>query len=339
MIDGIFVFDNVLHVMDFADDNLREDRTDARPSRDRAIRMNRALRWPDDPRYEQPPFWARRWTPEDLYELVFERAPVDMAMAQTVPVFDWFKNGYAPVYAQHAMARAYPDRVLFCGGVDPLYEGLEAALRETDRQILELGACSMKYYNAKVDGSWRCDDRELAYPLYEKAGELGVEVLQFHKGIPFGKWNVEDVRPNDLQAPARDFPDLTFVIHHLAIPYVDEALSIAGRFENVHLALSGILGFVRVAPRRVQEWMGRLLMEVGADKLLWGSEAAATGSPNAFLQAFLELEIPDDLRVGYGYPQITADDKRKILGENFARLMHVDVDAKLVELRAAEATS
>jgi uncharacterized protein len=332
VIDDMFIFDNVLHVMDFGDENLRRKQPDARAARDGAVHLNAALRWPDDARYGDHAFWAKRWTPEDLYDLVFERAPVDMAMAQTVPVFDWFEHGYAPVEAQHAMAAAYPERVLFCGGVDPVFHGIDGALRETERQITELGACSMKFYNAALEGAWRCDDRELAYPLYEKAAELGVTVLQFHKGIPFGKWNVEHVRPNDLQAPARDFPELTFVIHHLGIPYVDETLSIAGRFPNVHLALSGILAFSRVAPRRVQEWMGRLLMEVGAEKLLWGSEAAATGSPAAFLDSFLELQIDDDLCEGYGYPKITAQDRRLILGENFARMMAVDVAAKRREL-------
>jgi hypothetical protein len=69
-------------------------------------------------------------------------------------------------------------------------------------------------------------------------------------------------------------------------------------------------------------------MEVGSDKLLWGSEAALAGGPAPYLDAFMDMEIPEDLRVGYGYPQITIDDKRKILGENFARIMGVDIEAE-----------
>ena len=52
---------------------------------------------------------------------------------------------------------------------------------------------------------------------------------------------------------------------------------------------------------------------------VYGGEVQAEG-------AELELEIPEDLRSGYGYPQITHEDKRKILGENFARLMHIDLN-------------
>jgi uncharacterized protein len=38
------------------------------------------------------------------------------------------------------------------------------------------------------------------------------------------------------------------------------------------------------------------------------------------------------LRSGYGYPQITMDDKRMILGENFAKLMNIDIPSKKRQL-------
>jgi predicted TIM-barrel fold metal-dependent hydrolase len=245
-------------------------------------------------------------------------------------MFDWFNDWYAPVKAQHAMAQAYPDRVLFCGGVDPKYRGLQEALEQIDYQVKELGACSLKFYNghAQVADCWRCDDERIAYPLYERARAAGVRVLQFHKGNPYGLQNVEWLSPTDLQAPARDFPDLSFVIHHLALPYFEEVVSIAARFPNVYLSLAGYMTFFHIAPRRVQEHMGRLLQVVGAHKILWGSEAALAGGPAPYLKAFMELEIPADLRSGYGYPQITRADKRRILGENFAALMGVDIAAK-----------
>jgi hypothetical protein len=173
--------------------------------------------------------------------------------------------------------------------------------------------------------------------MYEKARELGIGVVQFHKGIPFGTENLEWGRPIDLQAPCRDFPDLTFVLHHLAIPYVDETVAIASRFPNLYLALSANLAFTPIAPRQVQWQLGLLLQRVGADKLLYGSEAGLAGPPAPYLRAFLDLEIPEDLRVGYGFPQITHDDHRKILGENFARIMGVDLVAKRRELAGGSA--
>lgn len=333
MIDDIFIFDNVIHAYDMSDANLRSDESTAEHGRSQMVALGQATRWSG---YSDIAL-DRRWTPEDLYDMVFLKAPTDMAMAQVVPIFDWFEDFFAPVAAQHAMAEKYPDRVLFCGGADPLYAGLQDALDQIDYQVTELGARSMKFYNGHMRSSWRCDDEELAYPLFERCRSLGITTLQFHKGLPFGMQDLETLAPNDLQRPARDFPDLNFIIHHLALPYFEEVVSIASRFPNVYLALSGQIGYLVIAPRRVQDWLGRLLMEVGVDKLLWGSEAALAGGPAPYLKAFMDMEIPEDMRTGYGYPQITRDDKRRILGENFARLMGIDLTAKALELAASTA--
>ncbi|MBV9598873.1 MAG: hypothetical protein JOZ87_18680 [Chloroflexi bacterium] len=89
-----------------------------------------------------------------------------------------------------------------------------------------------------------------------------------------------------------------------------------------------MINFILISPRMVQERLGRLLMEVGIDKLIWGSEASLGGPPRAYLEAVMQLEIPEDLRIGYGFPQFTRSDKQKFLGENFARLMGIDIAAK-----------
>jgi predicted TIM-barrel fold metal-dependent hydrolase len=332
MLDGIFVFDNAIHCYDMSDENLREDRADARYSRDLLLAMGAGGRW--DAYNDGSIEFRRRWTVEELYEMVFVNAPTDMAMVQVVPIFDWFKDTFAPVLTQHAMAERYPDRVLFCGGVDPLWNGVEAALEQLDWQVKELGARSIKFYNGHVERSWSCDDRELAYPLYERCLELGVDVIQFHKGIPFGLMDLEAMRPNDLQRPARDFPELKFVIHHLALPYFEEAVWIAARFPNIYLSLASNLNFTLIAPRAVQKQLGQLLQMVGSEKLCYASDAALSGGPAPYLHAFMELEIPDDLRDGYGYPQITHRDRQNILGLTFARLMGIDVEQKARELAA-----
>jgi hypothetical protein len=283
------------------------------------------------------PDMKHKFASEEVYDLVFERGLTDMAMAQVVPIFDWYKDWFAPVAAQHAMAEAYPDRVIFCGGVDPSFHGLEDALDQMTFQVEEMGARSFKFYNGHVRNSWRCDDEEIAYPMYQRALDLGVDLVQFHKGLPFGNQPLAPLSPLDLERAALDFPQMRFIIHHLATPYFDEACSIASRHENVYLALSGNLLLLHIAPRAIQKEMGQLLGQVGVEKLLWGSEAALVGCTAPYIRKFMELEIPEDLRVGYGYPQITREDKEKILGRNFAGLMGIDIDAKQREFEAAAA--
>jgi uncharacterized protein len=335
VIDDIFVFDLVVHLHDMSEGNLLAAAPWAAHVRNLSLGLGEALRT----LHGDPVQQAARISAATMGALVFGdppgSEPTDMAMAQVVPVFDWYDDWWAPVDLQAGFARAYPGRALFCGGVDPGHRGLEAALEHLDWQVRELGAVSLKFYNGHVDRSWRCDDERFAYPIYERARELGIRVLQFHKGNPFGTENLENLAPYDLQRAARDFPDMIFVIHHLAMPaYFDACVNIALRFPNVYLALSATVNFIPVKPRLIQKQMGELLAQVGADRLLWGSEAGLAGPPRPYLEAFMNLQIPDDLRAGYGYPQITAEDKRKILGENAARLFGVDIAAARQRLAA-----
>ena len=57
-----------------------------------------------------------------------------------------------------------------------------------------------------------------------------------------------------------------------------------------------------------------------------GERQAPIWHPKWALDAFWNFEIPQDLVEGYGYPQLTEQAKRKILGENFLRLSGMDVD-------------
>lgn len=333
MQDGMFIFDNAIHVYDLSDDNLLLARDDSRPARDHLAGLAAALGWAGVTKTAVD--LSVRWSVDRVYDLVFTQSPTDMAMAQVVPLFDWYQDGFAPIELQHQMAVQYPDQVLFCGGVDPLYRGVADALASIDYQVQELGAVSMKFYNGHPDGGWRCDDADLAYPLYERCRRNGIRVLQFHKGFPFGLMNVEQLSPIDLQKAARDHPDMIFLVHHLGLPYFDEMVSIASRFSNIYLSLASNISAVLLQPRLVQKQIGRLLMEVGSEKLIWGSDAALLGPPRPYLEAFASMTIPDDLRDGYGYPQLTDEDKARILGLNFAKLMGVDVEAKMHQLYAA----
>src|SRR5882672_7165365 len=101
MIEDIFVFDNVIHLSDMSDENMNPDRPDSKAARARALKMVSQKR-PDGSVVAEgdAPFnWARSWGTEEMYKLVFGSSGTDMAMAQTVPMFDWFKNWYSPVKA------------------------------------------------------------------------------------------------------------------------------------------------------------------------------------------------------------------------------------------------
>ena len=331
----VFVFDNAVHMYDLSDENLK--RSDAHLDRHWHLRIG-AVRRPkgqDEAYGFKDPYgnFARKWTAEDLGKYLYEDTSTDMSMAQAVPLYDVYNDGFAPVKAQHEFAKAFPERTLFCGAVDPSYPSVEAALEEMERQVKEMGAVSFKFYNAHLDGkSWRCDDPKIAYPMYEKARELGINVVQFHKGFPITRARLEDLSPLDIQQAAMDFPDMTFGVHHLALPYFEEMVFIAARFENVHLVLSGTMHLPMIAPWEFKMYLGRILRDIGSNRILWGSECPLLGSPQPIIDWFWDMEIDDELQDRYGFPEITEADKRKILGENQAKLFGIDIEQKKTEL-------
>lgn len=145
------------------------------------------------------------------------------------------------------------------------------------------------------------------------------------------------MRPTDLQQAAVDFPEMTFIIHHLGDPYIDESISLAARNPNIWLALSAWINIYPIMPREALKRLGKALLYVGPDRLLWGTEAFIWPNVQGYIDLFAEISMPADLQDGYGFPQISREAKEKILGLNYARLLGIDVPAKLEQLYGKKA--
>jgi predicted TIM-barrel fold metal-dependent hydrolase len=317
----MFVFDQVVHMYDNKPSNVGKN---GQKVVDSLIGMGKVFSTPTLPANDH--FVGEELSIEEAHRILFEESDTDVAMAQTVPLFGWWKEGFSPARRQHALQEAHPDKVVFCGGVDPQFQGLDGAMREMERQVHEWGAVSFKFYQAHENSlSWRVDDRQIAYPLWEKALELGITNVQFHKGVPFGTERMEHMQPTDLQQAAFDFPDLTFIIHHLGDPYIDESISLAARNPNIWLTLSAWINIYPIMPREALKRLGKALMYVGPERLLWGTEAFVWPNVQGYIDLFADLEMPEDLQNDYGFPAITREMKRAIFGENYARLLNMDV--------------
>jgi len=79
------------------------------------------------------------------------------------------------------------------------------------------------------------------------------------------------------------------------------------------------------------EILGKLLFWCGEDKIIYGGETPIW-HPRWALEALWNFEIPEDLQKGYGYPALTTQAKKKILGENLARLLDIDIEAQKKKL-------
>jgi hypothetical protein len=59
---------------------------------------------------------------------------------------------------------------------------------------------------------------------------------------------------------------------------------------------------------------------MGEDRIVFGSDSVWYGSPQWQIEALWRFQIPEELRAKYGYPELTEQAKRKILGLTSAKL-------------------
>lgn len=214
---------------------------------------------------------------DDVLVLVHDESDTDMLVATPLP-----------------LAGRDQDRTVAWGSVNPL-DGREA-LDLMERQVSEFGAKAFTLRDVH-------HDPRMAFPIFEKAQELGVNLIGVNKGVSF-------------DSAAAGFPDINFVIHQVGPPLLDETCWRLIRYPNQYVSLAATITLLVRAPRTFAEIFGKLLFWCGEDKIVYGSE----GHPRRALRAFMDFQLPRDLCDGHGYPQLTETAKRKILGENLSRL-------------------
>ena len=262
--------------------------------------------------------------PELLGRALFLESYTDMCVYHGTPMYGIFKDGGSPLWAGKRMQKMWPGRVALYGGVSPWEPG---AVDEVERLVKEDEVVGIKMYPMDiVEGrlvSYRLDDPEIAFPILERARSLGVRVVATHKSIPQGRVPSEPFAPWDVAGAASTFPDLTIEIVHGGLAFLEETASQVHRFPNVAVNLENSAFIMVKQPAHFARLLGELIVRGGEDRIFWSSGATAR-HPQPFLQAFWNFQIPERMRDEYGYPELTAEIKQKILGLNHARLLGWD---------------
>lgn len=229
----------------------------------------------------------------------------------------WCSNGEMALAVEK-----HPDRFMYQPNLSPIkHRGVKNAIWEMDYWVKEKGTKIFKYYPPE---DTYINDPEL-WPFYERAEELGI-VLDIHTGfcwVPPGKSKY--CQPIQLDDVARDFPDLKLVAFHMGYPYCDDLNMVAMGHPNVYLCLSLLVPWALSAPRRFASIIGEALRWVGPDRIIWGTDCAGFGLQiRSAVLGLREFQIPLDMQEGYGYPEITEEDRHKMFGGNLARLLGID---------------
>jgi predicted TIM-barrel fold metal-dependent hydrolase len=138
-----------------------------------------------------------------------------------------------------AVVRADPETFIGFASVNPAYKGPALAVEELHRAVQELGLSGVKLY--PMYQHWAPNDRDLAFPIYRKADELGVPVMIHQAGSTRIDAKLELGRPALLDDVGREFRDLRVIIAHCGIPWVDEALYMLTKHPNFHADLSYLI--------------------------------------------------------------------------------------------------
>jgi predicted TIM-barrel fold metal-dependent hydrolase len=241
-------------------------------------------------------------TPEALYEKykTLDIFGVIFAIdAESVTGIPYIGNDYVASVAQR-----YSDQFIGFASVDP-WKG-KMAVQELERSVKELGLRGLKLHPSAQ--AFYANDPHF-YPLWEKCAELDIPVL-FHSGQTGlgarqpggGGIKLKYCQPIPyFDDVAADFPSLTIIMAHPAVPWQEEQLSVALHKQNVYIDLSGW------SPKYFRPMLVQYMQSLLKDKVLFGSDYPAL-LPERWLKDFEQLELKDEVR-----QKILLDNARKLL--------------------------
>ena len=247
-------------------------------------------------------------------------------------------------------------RVLVHNVIAPNFGDLGARLDDMTATAATGDVTAFKVYTAWGPGGhgYALDDPAIGLPVVERARELGVRVMCAHKGLPLLEFDRRHNGPGDMVACAALYPDVDFVVYHSAYeretvegPY-DPAGAVTGVDSlvkalqdremrpngNVWAELGTTWREVMSDPDQAAHVLGKLLLHVGEDRVLWGTDAIWYGSPQPQIMALRAFQISPEYQVRYGYAALTDEVKAKIFGLNAARLFGLDPGATRCALSA-----
>lgn len=296
---------------------------------------------------------------EQYLDLLFNQSDTSLMILTAIPIPEQVNPlDVAAMETARRLAQGVcgDGRVLLHGGVQPTVgpagqqiDGMAALRRDH-------GIVGWKVYTHAPGDGWWLDDHDADAPavgdaFLARVEEVGPKIVCVHKGFSGGS---EYASPADIGPAAKAHPDLRFVVYHSGFeagvaegPYneagrgVDRLITSlrkagVGPGENVFAELGSTWWNLMRQPTAAAHVLGKLLVAVGPDNLLWGTDSLWYGSPQDQIQAFRAFEISTELQERHGYPALTKALKRKILGENGLALYDVSVPSKRCEFSRDE---
>ncbi|MFA7249884.1 MAG: amidohydrolase family protein [Dehalococcoidia bacterium] len=282
--------------------------------------------------FARPEVQTRYFDPDASKMIAYmDDAGVDMAM--TCPVDYGLFLGEADMSIEEInacyppMMERWPGRFVYYAGVDPRRPNAVALFKKA---LTEWGAQGLKLMPA----AGFLPNDEICHPLYDLAMEYGASVI-FHTG-PKADMKSRLGHPFYVDDLAADYPDLNIVLGHVAGEWWRDAKTVMRGKRNCYGELAGWQRRFHEEPEQFFRDLGELRDAIGADHIMFGTDAPTQVSLRRFVDA---LKTLPESAGQYGV-KFTAEEAEAIVGGNFARLHAIAVPpAPAVAERVAEPAS
>jgi predicted TIM-barrel fold metal-dependent hydrolase len=200
----------------------------------------------------------------------------------------------------------------------------------------------------REEKGWMLDDDGLGRAFLDRARELarvgGPDIVCAHKGI---SGLAATGSPRDIGPAALEYPELRFIVYHSGYEITEveerqysEDVSDEGTNRlirtlrengigaggNVYAELGSTWFLMASRPREAAHVLGKLLVTLGEDNIVWGTDSIWYGPAQQLIDAFRAFQIPLSMQEEFGYPALSDEAKDKILSRNAARVYGIDLD-------------
>jgi predicted TIM-barrel fold metal-dependent hydrolase len=280
----------------------------------------------------------------DYLRIIFVESPTTVACLSGVPGTrsQGLSSPRVREQMQQAMEKLGGQRLLYHCNTSPTMGGEAEYMAQAASMFKNIAA--WKSYPQNNPGGLAAPN--VVSTFIKAARDTGIKIIASHRGLDNSGYEANG-SPLDVVRAAKMAPDLKFLVYHAGWqggnenhPYDPNApaASLTGvdRFvramqdnqlppnSNVYAELGSTWRNLVNNPTDAAHVIGKLLKYVGVDRVCYGTDCVMGGSPNGQIMALRRFVIPEAMQMMYGYPAITDEIRRKILGLNGAAAYGID---------------
>lgn len=212
-------------------------------------------------------------------------------------------QGLLPVAPDDAVAtRAihdHPDRLIGSYLVDPV-RGMDG-VRELETAVREFGVKAAAFFPCGCVPQVPIDDR-MAYPIYAKCVELDIPIF-INTGVPGPRVPMDAQEVRLLDKVCWFFPELRIVMRHGGEPWVDLAVKLMVKYENLYYSTSAFAP--KYYPREILSYANS---SRGSGKVIYAGYYPSGLTLERIFRELNELPLADET-----WPKFLRDNAREVL--------------------------